>query len=251
MEMYIVTHKKFSPPNKEGYIPIQVGKEFTGTDLGFLSDSTGENIAQKNESYCELTAQYWMWKNVSEKGNIGLCHYRRYFTMNPFSANSKYFLSNKDIDKLLQNYDIILPQKLKMEISVEEKYSSSEAGFQHDLDRLRSLIYNEYSEYSDAFERVMKSNTQYYWNMFVMPFESFDEYSSWLFDILFKYEKMTDLTGYDVRQKRIYGYLSERLLNVWVIYKNLNVYECPVVQTDKNSFDIVKGALGTILRKAK
>ena len=66
-----------------------------------------------------------------------------------------------------------------------------------------------------------------------------------------KYEKMTDLTGYDVRQQRIYGYLSERLLNVWVIYKNLKVYECPVVQTDKNSFDIVKGAIGTILRKAK
>ena len=43
-------------------------------------DNTGDNISLKNRSYCELTTQYWAWKNA-EADYYGFCHYRRFFTL--------------------------------------------------------------------------------------------------------------------------------------------------------------------------
>ena len=31
--------------------------------------------------YCELTAQYWAWKNIHDVEFIGFCHYRRFFNI--------------------------------------------------------------------------------------------------------------------------------------------------------------------------
>ena len=43
-----------------------------------LHDDEGDNISNKNKTYCELTAQYWAWKNM-EADYYGFFHYRRYF----------------------------------------------------------------------------------------------------------------------------------------------------------------------------
>ena len=74
----VACHKPCNMYNKGIYTPIQVGKAISEYDLGIIGDDTGDNISQKNPSYCELTAQYWAWKNVDCR-YIGLCHYRRYF----------------------------------------------------------------------------------------------------------------------------------------------------------------------------
>ena len=64
--------------------------------------------------------------------------------------------------------------------------------------------------------------------MMICKKKKFDEYCHWLFDILFEVEKRTDITNYTVAEARIYGYLSEILLNVWVDYKRLKVKHCDV-----------------------
>ena len=42
-------------------------------------DNNGDNISAKNSQYCELTAQYWAWKNI-DCDYYGFFHYRRYLT---------------------------------------------------------------------------------------------------------------------------------------------------------------------------
>ena len=54
------------------YMPIQVGKALhPELDLGFQCDNTGDNISEKNGSYCELTALYWAWKNLKDVDYTG------------------------------------------------------------------------------------------------------------------------------------------------------------------------------------
>ena len=64
--------------------------------------------------------------------------------------------------------------------------------------------------------------------------EIFDEYCKWLFDILLELEKQVDLTKLNEYQQRLYGFLSERLLNVWVIKNKLKVKNLPVINTEMN-----------------
>ena len=80
IQVYVVSHSEEDIKDIDAndiYVPLFVGR--AGKDnLGFVSDDTGDNISDKNSSYCELTGLYWMWKN-STADIIGLVHYRRYF----------------------------------------------------------------------------------------------------------------------------------------------------------------------------
>lgn len=68
--------------------------------------------------------------------------------------------------------------------------------------------------------------------MFVAKKEIFDEYCKWLFDILFEVERRTDISDYSVQEARIFGYISERLLTVWIWYNNYNYVEKHTINTD-------------------
>lgn len=67
--------------------------------------------------------------------------------------------------------------------------------------------------------------------MCIMRKRMFDEYCEWLFNILFEVENRTDISNYDSYNKRLYGFLSERLINIWVMQQNLKVKEYPVQMT--------------------
>lgn len=65
------------------YIPVRCGAVFDKREnVAMLGDDTGDNISEKRLSYCELTVQYWAWKNV-KADYYGLCHYRRYLSFAP------------------------------------------------------------------------------------------------------------------------------------------------------------------------
>ena len=233
IEILIATHKKYWMPADGVYLPLHVGREGK-IDLGYTPDNTGDNISAKNANYCELTGLYWAWKNL-QCDYIGLCHYRRYFakkSCGSVEAKKAAIFAEADYAKLLAKYDVILPQKRNYYIeTVRSQYEH--AHNKRDLDETERIVAELYPEYSGAFTKVMGRTKLHIYNMFAMKKSLFDEYCQWLFRILFELEKRVDISDYNQYEARIFGFLSERLFNVWLEKKQLKECECDVVFLEK------------------
>lgn len=231
--VFVITHKRcfFSTPNN--YIPIQVGAANTGEELPYINDESGESIADKNKNFCELTAWYWLWKNYDLPSYVGLCHYRRFF-MKP-TAFGIHVINEKDISDIFEKgYDIVLPLPTQCNMTVKEFYYKHGEGRQADIELVERIIQERYPEYEEAMNAVFNSHQSSYWNLAIMKREDFKAYCEWLFDVLFCLETQIDLSGYTAAQARIYGYLSEILINVWVKHKELKVFYSPMSFVDAN-----------------
>lgn len=221
--IFTMTHKKFKEPTDPIYMPLHVGRE-GAEDYGYAGDNTGDNISGKNCYYGELTGVYWVWKNVRTTDYVGICHYRRYFC----TEEGRIF-NEKDYLSILKNYDIITSKRLKLNFSYYDGYAGDYNIF--DLDTTGETIKEMYPEYYDTFERLVHGNGTYFGNMMVASKELYDEYAEWLFSIFAEVEKKIDPSGYDDYHKRVFGFISEFLLYVWVEVKGLKVYECKVGMT--------------------
>ena len=84
------------------------------------------------------------------------------------------------------------------------------------LDKTRSIIEKKCPEYLNSFDKVMKSRGAHMFNMFIMKKELADKYCEWLFDILFELEKVIDTSGMTAFEARLFGRVSEMLLDVWI-----------------------------------
>ena len=60
----------------------------------------------------------------------------------------------------------------------------------------------------------------------------FDQYCSWLFPIEFELEKRIEVSNYDSYNARVFGFLSERLFNVWLEKQKLKVVEVKVLNLE-------------------
>ena len=243
IKIIVATHKKYQMPEDQMYFPVQVGAEGKTKIEEYTQDNTGNNISLKNPYFCELTGLYWAWKNL-EAENIGLVHYRRYFTNKkkiPKEENEKFkiVLTQKETEELLKKTDIILPKKRKYYI--ENLYSHYEhTMYIEPLDETRRIIEEKCPEYLGEFDKLHKRISAHMFNMFIMKKEILDEYCTWLFDILFELEKRTDASKYDSFHARFYGRISELLLDVWV-NKNKIKYEEVKVMDMQNVNWLKKG----------
>ena len=238
MTIYIITHKNYTTITDEQiYRTLLVGADHNSYDSECLRDNSGtDNISSMNQYYCELTGLYWMWKNSGEDIS-GLCHYRRYFTRNRYVFQKRGILREKDISDALCRYDIICPLRDGFEyegLTAVDKFNKD-----HDAEiwkKCREIIDTKYPDYIDSFSWFETQTTGYCYNMFICRHELTDSYCRWLFDILFELEKSVDYSEYDDYNKRMLGFLAERLLNVFIHHNNLRVKEFPVYYTDGPSF---------------
>lgn len=213
----IVSHKNIRFPDYRGYQPIQVGNDPYDFP-NYIRDNKGENISNKNSNYCELTAQYWLWKNDSSDIK-GLVHYRRFFLNNHFSISKKSKINNilteENIEKVLNDFDIILPKKRNY--FIETNFSHYiHAHHKEGLDVTEKVIRTSFPEYLEAYNNIMYRRKAHMFNMFISKRGIFDSYSEWLFDVLSEVEKELDITGWDKSESRVFGYISELLLDVWL-----------------------------------
>ncbi len=238
--IFICAHKKVDLPRHPYFLPIQAGAAQHDLIKGFQPDNEGDNISIKNPHFCELTCHYWAWKNLKDVDIIGLNHYRRYFDFQKkwpkFAADKRFistelFLKQKyhfpDLNKLLKEYDIILPTPRHWRVSNTEQYA--EYHIAKDWEILRQIIKERSTQYIPAFERTMDhSNISVGYNMFITKWNIFNIYSKWLFNILFEVERRVPPIN-DPIQSRIYGYMSERLINVFCYHHKLRILHIPLI----------------------
>ncbi len=241
LKILVCVHRKGTFLCDDTYMPIHVGKATSNLDLGIQGDDTGDNISSKNSSYCELTGLYWAWKNLIDKDieYIGLCHYRRYFNFKVSRFNIRNFLpvnleefkkinfSASEIPNVLKEYDIILakPRIYRYNLS----YDYSKRHISSDLEILKTVIEELTPEYIAAYNEVMDNNKLSHYNMFITNKHIFDDYCTWLFKILQELEKRIDISAYNAVQARIWGYMGERLLNIYVNKNDLKVKYYPII----------------------
>lgn len=239
IKILICTHKEAELPRHEYFFPIQAGSAIAQKRLPYQQDDIGDNISAKNRNYCELTAHYWAWKNLKDVDIIGLNHYRRYFDFyrkfkcispDRSFADTKQFIKAgykfPDIEHILDKYDIIMAKKRNVPYNLATQYCVYH--IVEDLNTLRDTIGELTPDYLPAFETLMHDNKMSFYNMFITKWKHFDGYSEWLFKILSEMEKRIKISPYP-GQARIFGYFSERLINVYCIRHNLKIYHCPVI----------------------
>ena len=233
LTVLVACHKPYDTPEQPCYVPIQVGAALSEQAIdGMIQDNTGDNISEKNRSFCELTALYWACKNLDSDA-IGLVHYRRYFTGKRWSPDKKKRIAHQeDYERLLARYPVILPPLRRYWI--ETNYSQYvHAHHEQDLAVTRQIVSELYPEYIPAYDRWMARTCGHHFNMFVMKKPCFDAYCGWLFSILFELEKRLDISGYDAYNRRVFGFVSERLIDCWLETNHISYAEMPVVFTEK------------------
>lgn len=232
MVMYVITHKHFEYQKlPQGYKPILVGANQNSNPDKFLADNKGDNISDKNPSFCELTGLYWMWKN-SDNDRVGLSHYRRYFSkfnvpvllyINTLIKGKTEPISISDLNKFIDDgfkWVVARPQ-VGGEGSLWDQFDH----FHHikDMQIVKKIIEENFPDYLPSFNKVMSRNTASFYNMFYTTKSELDQYAKWLFKILFLAEQEVDISNYDDYQKRLFGFLGERLMNVWLDHRKARI----------------------------
>lgn len=241
--IYVITHKVFNDSivPSEGYRVLHVGTN-NNSKPDYLRDDTGDHISSKNPNYCELTGLYWIWKNSNERPDdvVGLVHYRRFFTgrlgNHIYAALGRMPRVSKfsDLKAMCTGDSVIVPQRQKGLYTLEVAYALNHNI--NDLKITKEAILKHSPEYYDDFMAVLRGNAFFGYNMIVCKKKVLDQYCEWVFPILMSVEQSISKEGSrNTYQDRVYGFLSERLLQVWLLHNGISIIERPVFNTEKRT----------------
>jgi len=211
--------------NEDVFIPIYVGKAIGEDDIleDIQGDDEGDNISYKNKLYCELTGLYWLWKNV-DADNYGLFHYRRFLDIKnkypetvPIHSIDLSDWSEESISEEMENYDIILPVPMTMDMDVYEQYKICHVI--EDFDVVLQIIKDDYPDFATCLDGFLYQRDMCIGNVFIMKKALLNEYCTFLFDILGKAESKIDLSNRNSYQMRSLGFMAERIFNIFIRHK--------------------------------
>ena len=239
VKVLISCHKESDVIRSECFVPVQVGTALAGRELpDMLHDNEGENISELNPMYCELTAQYWAWKNL-DLDYYGFCHYRRYFNLSdrmykedPYGniieeyidkyTAKKYAWNDDAVRALTSDYDIIITERKDISASPwrfkssYEHYKKAPLLLEKDYQMMLDIIDEKYPEYSDDAHKFAEGSVTCFCNMYILRKDLFFSYCEWMFDVLKEFCARTDMTHYSTEALRTPGHLSERLFNIYL-----------------------------------
>lgn len=241
VRIFVSTHKKVDLFDSAVFQPVQVGCA-SCNDLyrWAFHDHEGNNISSLNPMYCELTTQYWAWKNTDSQ-YVGFCHYRRYFDFasNRHSENiygeimdtyidsksrAKYHLDDKTVADFVKQYDVITTERKDIRpycgqsATLRKQYDLADKLYVEDLDKVVEILGKQHPEYLEDAQAFLKGHIGRFCNMFIMKRDIFNDYCAWLFPILEEFVAATDMSHYSKEGLRTPGHLAERLLNIYLLH---------------------------------
>lgn len=243
IRIFVATHKPGPRIVEEVYTPIHVGRmsyvrrrmadgrcalEPDDPMASMMGDDTGENISEKNSSYCEMTAHYWIWKNVKDAEYVGLCHYRRYFGVDITEGN---------IDLLMQDTDVILVEPSYYMDSVYS-YFAKFVGAEN-MAILSMVMKKHCPDYYDTLETICDGVKFHPFNMLICRKSLYDQYCEWIFSVLGECEKYIKPSPY-TNARRALAYMAEMLTGVYFIHRQLKIKSVPYYRVDEGRLVLVK-----------
>jgi hypothetical protein len=198
-----------------------------GSDI--LDDASGDSIAHRNPDFSEMTAIYWVWKNIADLTGIGFCHYRRYFDFRKsapkvaretrlcspqeLTSHRTAFVDRSVIAQTLEDGAIIVTRTTKEGVANAEQYMTA-----HVPDDYLAMVNYVLARHRHLAAQVVahaRDDGFYGNNMFLMRWTDFDQLCRFWFDCLFALDgKITSRSvGY---QRRTLAFLSERLFDIYV-----------------------------------
>lgn len=235
MHIFIASHKYSEFPVPSGYVPLFVGaSKLPDNDKRLRAwrydDSYAENISTLNALFCELTGLHYIWKQCNDE-IVGLVHYRRF--LGEEHASGVYApLDEKAVKRGLSSHDCIVADRAPVlygdySITVAEQYRLCHVST--DLIQARFVIAELFPDYIPAFDEVMHDSGLHPCNILICRKPLFDDYCLWLFSIMRElYRRLDVVARKETYQKRAFGFLAERLLNVYLRKNNLRATTFPV-----------------------
>ncbi len=242
LRIFVTTHKNVDIFHSNVLQPVQVGARSPRRRLLWAyQDDTGNNIAAQNAMYCELTTQYWAWKNADAK-YYGFCHYRRYFDFSEeehrendygevmdgpicWGTQALYKLDDDSMRAAVEGYDVVTTG-IKDLRDFPEKYQSPYDHYSRapylkiaDLDRTIRILKEMYPDYAEDADAYLAGHFACFCNMYIMRKELFFRYCEWMFPILEKFVADWDTSLLSHETLRTPGHLSERLFNIWLTHE--------------------------------
>lgn len=246
IQILVACHKASVLPCNELFLPIHVGAANASGLLPIVRDDTGDNISPKNPSYCELTAQYWGWKNLCAD-YIGLCHYRRYLcfaptqdrcnernqlvasSMTPFNIRKFGLEDAAQMRAVIETADVVTGQPQLVERLYTPR-GAKRTAYAHwvahdrdlihkeDLDRMLDILESVCAEVGASAREYLR--TRYFggFNCFVMRRELYQTLCELEFETLARLEAQVDRTNYSAQMNRIFGFMGEIISSAFIDY---------------------------------
>ena len=240
--IFVSAHKPVDLFKSEILCPVQVGSALAAERYPWaFHDDDGENISRQNPLYCEITTQYWAWKNV-DADYYGFCHYRRYFDFsskrhreNPWGeimadyinarSQAEYGLDDATIASVVDGYDVITTEfkdlrKFPGGVSTPRRHFDLAPRLHpEDLDRAIAVLKDLHPDYAEDVDAFLCGHRSCFCNMFIMRRELFFAYCEWLFPILERFVAEAEMDDYSVEALRTPGHLAERLFNIYYAHQ--------------------------------
>ncbi len=261
LKMHCIAHRPIERPGN-GIGLLQVGDH--DADFGDLRDNQGDQIAELNYRFSELTGFYYVWKNHSTEA-VGFCHYRRYLipdgltpwlystAAKPYREGSRGGVANyasgfqvgqdalRDqlnrvdytamLAEQLERADILLPKSNKLpEGGFLQQYGNAHPVYPF-FECLALIGEADNKLARDAHHFFTRHPCAHWNNLFVTRWEQYSDYCEFVFPLLLALDKKIPALS-DLYQNRLCAFLSERLFNFWVWHRKLRVTELDWCMTE-------------------